>query len=69
MPTSRSRRIPKYRHYKPKNLAVVRINGKDHYLGRHNTPKSKEEYARLVAGLAARHMAHHCAIWHEILQK
>ena len=49
MPTSRSRRIPKYRHYKPKDLAVVRIDGKDHYLGKHNTPESKETYARLIA--------------------
>ena len=32
---SRSRRIPKYRHYKPKNLGVVRIDGRDHYLGAH----------------------------------
>ena len=27
-----ARRIPKYRHYKPKNLAVVRLRGKNHYL-------------------------------------
>ena len=26
--------LPKYRHYKPKDLAVVRIDGKDHYLGK-----------------------------------
>ncbi len=26
-------RDPKYRHYKPKDLAVVRIDGRDHYLG------------------------------------
>ena len=25
--TNRSRKIPKYRHYRPKNLAVVRIDG------------------------------------------
>ena len=30
---SRAKRIPKYRHYKPKNLGVVRINGRDFYLG------------------------------------
>ena len=29
---------PKYRHYRPKNLAVVRINGKDHYLGARAAP-------------------------------
>ena len=26
-------RIPKYRHYKPKSLAVVRLNGEESYLG------------------------------------
>lgn len=43
-----SKRIPKYRHYKPKNLAVVRIEGKDHYLGRYDSPESWEKYHRLV---------------------
>lgn len=47
-------RQPKYRHYTPKNLAVVRINGRDHYLGRCNSVESWEKYHRLVAaaGLA-----------------
>jgi integrase len=40
---------PKYRHYKPKDLAVVRIDGRDHYLGRYNSPESWEEYHRLLA--------------------
>lgn len=44
----RTRRIPKYRHYKPKNLGVVRIDGKDCYLGRYNSPKSLEKYHRLI---------------------
>jgi integrase len=44
-----SRRIPKYRHYRPKNLAVVRINGCDHYMGRYNSPESQERYDRLIA--------------------
>ena len=43
------RRIPKYRHYKPKKLAVVRIEGKDHYLGRYDSAESWEKYHRLVA--------------------
>ena len=46
---SRRRRIPKYRHYKPKNLAVVRIDGHDHYLGRYDSPDSWERYHRLIA--------------------
>jgi hypothetical protein len=40
---------PKYRHYKPKNLGVVRIDGKDHYLGKFNSPESYEKYHRLLA--------------------
>jgi integrase len=40
---------PKYRHYKPRNLAVVRIAGKDHYLGAFGSKESKEAYARLIA--------------------
>ena len=40
-----------YRHYKPKNLAVVRIDGKDHYLGKFGSPESKEKYRRLIAEL------------------
>ena len=39
MPVSFSR-SPKYRHYKPKNLGVVRINGHDEYLGRITPPKA-----------------------------
>ena len=45
----RRRRIPKYRHYKPKDLAVVRIDGVDQYLGRYSSPESLEKYHRLVA--------------------
>jgi integrase len=41
-------RLPKYRHQKSRNLAVVRINGRDHYLGRYNSPESHAEYRRLV---------------------
>jgi len=48
MPTS-NQRLPKYRHYKPKNLAVVRINGRDVYLGKHNSAESRERYNRVIA--------------------
>ena len=40
---------PKYRHYRPKDLAVVRIDGHDHYLGKHGSPESWERYHRLLA--------------------
>src|SRR5947208_491358 len=46
-----SRRIPKYRHYKPKNLGMVVINDRAHYLGKYDTPESWERYHRLIPGL------------------
>ena len=42
------RKVPSYRHYKPKNLGLVVINGKQHYLGRYGTPESLAEYHRLI---------------------
>jgi integrase len=42
-------RIPTYRHYRPKNLAVVRIDGRDVYLGRFNSSESREKYRRVIA--------------------
>lgn len=47
--SAQRRRVPKYRHYKPKNLGVVRIDGKDHYLGPYDSPQSWERYHRLLA--------------------
>jgi integrase len=47
--SQRSPRLPKYRHYRPKNLGVVRIDGRDFYLGAFNSPESWEKYRRLVA--------------------
>lgn len=41
--------VPKYRHYVPKDLAVVRIGGKDHYLGKYGSAESWEKYHRLLA--------------------
>ena len=41
--------IPSYRHYKPKDLAVVRIDGHDRYLGKYNSLESREKYDRLIA--------------------
>jgi integrase len=47
------RRLPKYRHYKPKDLAVVRLDGRDVYLGRFDSPESREKYRRVVAAWLA----------------
>src|SRR5271167_2459193 len=45
---------PKYRHYKPKNLGVVRIDGRAHSLGKFGSPESYEKYHRLLAERYAR---------------
>ena len=45
---------PSYRHHKARGLAVVRIEGKDHYLGPYDSPESWEEYHRLVADYLSR---------------
>ncbi len=42
-------RIPSYRLHKPKNLAVVRLNGRDVYLGPYDSAASRELYDRLIA--------------------
>lgn len=55
MPTTRSKRIPSYRLHRPTGLAVVRLNGKDFYLGKHGTSKSRMEYERLIAEWLSNH--------------
>ena len=42
-------RQPKYRHFKPRNLAVVRLDGKDHFLGEYDSKESWEKYFQLLA--------------------
>src|SRR4051794_26593733 len=42
-------RTPSYRRHKARDCAVVTIGGKDHYLGRYNSPESREKYHRLIA--------------------
>ena len=41
--------VPKYCRHKASGRAVVRINGRDHYLGSYGSPESHERYARLIA--------------------
>ena len=45
----RTNRPPSYRLHKARNLAVVTIDGRNHYLGRYGSPESHEKYARLIA--------------------
>lgn len=47
--TARKITPPAYRHYRPKNLGVVRIDGHDRYLGEYGSAESWERYHRLIA--------------------
>jgi integrase len=44
-----SRRTPSYCHHKASGQAVVRIDGKDHYLGTFGSVESHRQYDRLIA--------------------
>src|SRR5437868_4106199 len=45
---------PTYRLHKARNLAVVTLDGEDHYLGRYGSPERRERYDHLVAEWLAR---------------
>ena len=49
MPDGKSPRVPSYRLHKPSGRAVVRLNGRDIYLGKHGTPESHAEYERVIS--------------------
>ncbi len=49
MPVRNASHLPKYSHYKLKNFAVVRLDGKDHYLGKYESEDSRDKYRRVVA--------------------
>ena len=46
--------VPKYRHHKGSGQAFVQVNGRRHYLGKWDSPTSKERYAAFIAELAVR---------------
>ncbi len=46
--TSRTKRIPKYRHHIARNLAKVCIDGKEIYLGEYNSPGSLRAYDQVI---------------------
>jgi hypothetical protein len=45
----RTRSNPRYCHFRPRNLAYVKICGKRIYLGPFNSPESRAEYDRVIA--------------------
>lgn len=49
MARTHSHELPSYRLHKPKGLAVVRLNGRDIYLGKYGTDESKTAYERVIA--------------------
>ncbi len=49
MVNDKSDRVPRYRLHKATGQAVVTLNGRDHYLGKHKTKASKTAYERLIA--------------------
>jgi hypothetical protein len=42
-------RIPSYRRHKPTDQAVVTVIGRDIYLGKYNSAKSRAAYNRIIA--------------------
>src|SRR4051794_14950677 len=44
-----TKRVPSYRLHAGTGQAVVTLNGKDIYLGKYDTPQSREQYGRLIA--------------------
>ena len=42
-------KVPSYCHHKASGRAVVRIDGRDHYLGQYGCDDSHAEYQRLIA--------------------
>ncbi len=48
MSAKRSPRIPSYRFHKSTNRAVVTLDGRDIFLGRYNSPESRQKYDRNI---------------------
>src|SRR5262245_44680082 len=48
---------PSYRLHKPSGQAVVTLNGRDFYLGRHGAETSRDAYDRLIGQWLGRHRA------------
>jgi integrase len=62
--SAKPNRIPSYRLHKPSGQAVVRIEGRDYYLGKHGTEESQEAYRRLIAQWLSNGQPHTPAVRH-----
>ena len=51
----KSLRIPKLTRHKASGQGVVRLNGKDHYLGRFGDRETQKAYDRLIGEWLANH--------------
>ena len=51
-------KVPSYCLHKRSGRAVVRLNRKDHYLGKYGSEESQEEYQRLIQVWLATNKAH-----------
>src|SRR2546430_744250 len=49
MPKLSQTAVPSYRLHKPSGQAILTLEGRDIYLGTHDTPESREKYNRLIA--------------------
>jgi hypothetical protein len=47
--SSRRAKAPSYRHHKPSGQAFVQLKKRRYYLGKHDSPQSREAYARFIA--------------------
>lgn len=49
MPRFPQLHVPTYRLHRATGQAIVNLDGKDHYLGRYNTPESRTAYERIIS--------------------
>ncbi len=53
MPRSKSKTPPRYRRHRRSGQAVVSFDGRDVYLGPHDSPESVEKYDQLIGNWLA----------------
>lgn len=62
-------KLPAYRHHKASGQAVVTLNARDIYLGKHNSAESREIYKRVVQEWLTNHARVPCATAHAVPPK